>query len=68
MDGQFEAFNTIAATHEVSPAVVCLAWHLAKAPVVIPIPGATRAASILDSVQAADVTLTAEELAVLDAA
>jgi CRISPR-associated endonuclease Cas3-HD len=41
---------------------------LAKSPRVIPIPGASRPESIRDSVQAADVTLSAEELAALDAA
>ena len=41
---------------------------LAKAPVVIPIPGASRPESIRDSVQAADLELTAAELARLDAA
>ena len=51
-----------------SPQVVALAWHLAKSPRVIPIPGASRPESIRDSVQAVDVTLSAEELARLDAA
>jgi aryl-alcohol dehydrogenase-like predicted oxidoreductase len=39
---------------------------LAKAPVVIPIPGASRPASIIDSAQAATLTLTPAELAKLD--
>jgi len=40
---------------------------LAKAPVVIPIPGASRPESIIDSAQAPELTLTPEELARLDA-
>jgi aryl-alcohol dehydrogenase-like predicted oxidoreductase len=46
---------------------VTLAWMLAKAPVVIPIPGASRPESIIDSAQAPDPALTAGELARLDA-
>ena len=52
--------------HGVSPQQVALAWMLAKAPVVIPIPGASRPVSITDSAQAADLTLTSAELATLD--
>lgn len=61
-----EAFAKVAADHGVSPQQVCLAWELAKAPIVIPIPGASRPESIRDSVQAADLELTAEELTLLD--
>ena len=57
------AFAQVAAERGVSPYQVVLAWELAKSPVVIPIPGASRPESILDSVQAADLELTAEELA-----
>ena len=41
---------------------MALAWELAKAPVVIPIPGASKPQSIQDSAQAAELTLTAAEL------
>ena len=64
---RFAAFQQVAVEREVSPQVVCLAWHLAQSPWVIPIPGASRPASILDSVTAADLTLSADELARLDA-
>ena len=57
------AFGEIAAARGVSPQQVTLAWELAKSPVVIPIPGASRPESILDSLQAADLELTDEELA-----
>jgi aryl-alcohol dehydrogenase-like predicted oxidoreductase len=40
---------------------------LAKAPVVIPIPGASRPESIIDSAWAADLVLTNGELGRLDA-
>jgi aryl-alcohol dehydrogenase-like predicted oxidoreductase len=46
---------------------VTLAWHLAQADVVIPIPGASRPASVVDSAAAADLTLTTDQLRRLDA-
>jgi len=65
---RFAPFQAIAGDHGVSPQVICLAWELAKSPVVIPIPGASRPATIRDSATAVDVVLTPEELAALDAA
>jgi aryl-alcohol dehydrogenase-like predicted oxidoreductase len=64
---RFTVFAEVAADHGVSPQQVALAWELAQAPVVIPIPGASRVESVQASVAAADVRLTAEELARLDA-
>ena len=60
------AFAEVAAERGVSPQQVCLAWLLAKAPVVIPIPGARRVESIVDSAAAAELQLTDDELARLD--
>jgi aryl-alcohol dehydrogenase-like predicted oxidoreductase len=54
--------------HGVSPQQVALAWLLATSPVVLPIPGSSRPETIRDSVQAADLVLTSDELARLDAA
>jgi aryl-alcohol dehydrogenase-like predicted oxidoreductase len=65
---RFAPFQTLAAEHGVSPQVICLAWELAKSPVVIPIPGSSRPETIIDSASAVDVVLTAEEIALLDAA
>ena len=62
------AFSRVAEAHGVSPQRVCLAWMLAKSPVVIPIPGSSRPETIRDSVAAVDLELTAEEVARLDAA
>lgn len=62
------AFAEVAAERGVSPYQVTLAWELAQAPVVVPIPGASRPQSIQDSAAAADLELTADELARLDAA
>jgi aryl-alcohol dehydrogenase-like predicted oxidoreductase len=61
------AFATVAQAHGVSPQQVALAWQLARSPVVIPIPGAKRPSSITDSAAAADLELTADEIAALDA-
>jgi aryl-alcohol dehydrogenase-like predicted oxidoreductase len=61
------AFQQVADAHGVSPQQVTLAWMLAKAPVVIPIPGASRPESITDSVKAAELELTSGEVAELAA-
>jgi aryl-alcohol dehydrogenase-like predicted oxidoreductase len=64
--GRHRAFAEVAAGHGVSPQQVALAWELAKAPVVIPIPGARRPESILDSAAAAGLRLSPDDLARLD--
>ncbi len=65
LGSRHDAFGQIAADHGVSPQQVALAWELALAPVVIPIPGASRPASILDSVKAVDLVLSGDEVALL---
>ena len=67
LGSRFAAFAEVADRHGVSPQRVCLAWLLAKAPVVIPIPGASRPETIRDSAQAADLQLDPAEVARLDA-
>ena len=64
---RFAPFAEVGAKHGVSPQQVALAWALAKSPVVIPIPGASRVESVHDSVAAADLSLDADDLARLDA-
>ena len=51
-----------------SAAQVALAWLLAQGDDVVPIPGCKRRATLEDSAKAADLDLTAAELARLDAA
>jgi aryl-alcohol dehydrogenase-like predicted oxidoreductase len=58
-------FQDVADAHGVSPQQIALAWELSLAPVVIPIPGASRPESIQDSVRAAELTLTDDELTAL---
>ena len=63
-----DAFADVARDRGVSPQQVALAWELALAPVVVPIPGASRPESIEDSVRAADLELTHDEVTRLSAA
>ena len=65
--GGIDDFVAVGEAHDVSPQQATLAWMLAKSPVVIPIPGSSRPETIRSSAAAADVTLTAEEVARLDA-
>ena len=67
LGGKWAEFQAVADAHGVSPQQVCLAWELALAPIVIPIPGASRPESIRDSVLAAELELTADEVARLSA-
>lgn len=68
LGAEYSAFQEVADAHGVSPFRVTLAWELALAPVVVPIPGASRPESITDSAQASELTLTADEVARLSAA
>ncbi|MER5720083.1 aldo/keto reductase [Streptomyces sp. NPDC002132] len=60
------AFHRIAAERDVSPQQIALAWLLARSPAVIPVPGASRPASITDSARAVELTLNTRELAELE--
>lgn len=68
LGSRFTAFQQVADAHGVSPQQVTLAWMLAAAPVVIPIPGSSRPETILDSARSVDLELGTEELALLDQA
>ncbi|MCQ9178378.1 aldo/keto reductase [Streptomyces sp. IBSBF 2953] len=68
LGSSYAPFARVAEAHAVSPQRVCLAWMLAGSPVVVPIPGASRPETILDSLAATELVLTADELAELDAA
>jgi aryl-alcohol dehydrogenase-like predicted oxidoreductase len=66
LDAEAPAFAEVAAELGVSVYRVTLAWHLAQSDVVLPIPGASRPASIIDSAAAADLKLTDDHLARLN--
>jgi aryl-alcohol dehydrogenase-like predicted oxidoreductase len=65
--GRHGAFQEVADEVGASVYRVALAWELALAPVVIPIPGASRPESIRDSAGATELVLTAEQVARLSA-
>ena len=50
-----------------TPAQLALGWLLAKAPYIVPIPGTTKPAHLAENVAAADVELSADVLARVDA-
>jgi aryl-alcohol dehydrogenase-like predicted oxidoreductase len=54
--------QALADRHGVSPQRIRLAWVLARGPHVIPLVGASRPASIVDSASAVEVRLTADDL------
>ncbi|MDB5678165.1 aldo/keto reductase [Sphingomonas bacterium] len=63
-----DAIGEVAGRHNASNAQVALAWLLAQGDDVVPIPGVKRRATMRDSAKAADHTLTAEDLATIEAA
>ena len=66
LDTAAPAFAEVAEELGVSVHRVTLAWHLAQADVVVPIPGASRPESIIDSAAATDLKLSDDQLARLD--
>jgi aryl-alcohol dehydrogenase-like predicted oxidoreductase len=67
IEGNFPAFADVAKEVDASPQQVTLAWMLAKGSRVIPIPGSSRPETAVASAAAADITLTPEQVARLDA-
>jgi aryl-alcohol dehydrogenase-like predicted oxidoreductase len=61
------AFARVADARGVSPQQITLAWELALATTVVPIPGASRPESIRDSAEAPEIELTDDELRELSA-
>jgi len=60
------AFAEVAAETGASPQQVTLAWMLAKGPRVVPIPGSSRPETAIASAAAADLSLSADQVARLD--
>ena len=65
---RFAVIAEVADARGVSPQQVTLAWELGLGRHVIPIPGASRASSIVDSARAMDLRLTADEQARISSA
>jgi len=62
------AVRDVAAKRGAKPGQVAIAWLLAKGPDVVPIPGSKSRTHLEENAGAADVLLSAQELAALDAA
>jgi aryl-alcohol dehydrogenase-like predicted oxidoreductase len=62
------AVREIAARKRSTPGQIALAWLLHKGPDIVPIPGTKRRTYLEENVAAADVRLTADEMATLGAA
>jgi pyridoxine 4-dehydrogenase len=60
------AVAEIAAAHDATPGQVALAWLLAHSPVMLPIPGTSSVDHLEENIAAAELELTANELARLD--
>jgi aryl-alcohol dehydrogenase-like predicted oxidoreductase len=60
------ALEKFAAEHKAKPAQVALAWLLGKHPHVVPIPGTKRRTYLAENAAAADIKLTAADIAELD--
>ncbi|MEV5612689.1 aldo/keto reductase [Streptomyces sp. NPDC052225] len=62
-----EELTGIARAHEATPSQIALAWLLHHSPVLCPTPGTGSLAHLEENVAAADVQLTAQDMARLDA-
>jgi aryl-alcohol dehydrogenase-like predicted oxidoreductase len=63
-----EVVKRLAAARQVTPAQFALAWVMARAPWIVPIPGTTKQARLDENLGAAEIVLSATELAEVDAA
>ncbi|MBY5570259.1 aldo/keto reductase [Rhizobium leguminosarum] len=63
-----DRLGEIAARKKVTSAQVALAWLLAQKPWIVPIPGTTKLHRLEENIQAAEVELSAEDLASIESA
>ncbi|MBZ4420630.1 aldo/keto reductase [Myxococcus sp. RHSTA-1-4] len=59
--------DAVAHKYDAAPAQVALAWLLARSPVMLPIPGTSSVKHLEENLAAAELRLSAEEVAALDA-
>lgn len=62
-----EALNRFGRTRGATSAQIALAWLLAKAAFIVPIPGTTKPAHLEENLRASGLTLTANEMSELEA-
>ncbi len=65
-EGDFASFSHLARTKQVSAYAIGIAWLLHTSPMIIPIPGATRKSSVLDSLTGVGVSLSQDEMEALN--
>ena len=63
-----ERLRTIGQRQDATPAQLALAWLLAQAGWIVPIPGTTKASRLRENLRAAAVELTSDDLAEIDSA
>lgn len=63
-----EMLRELSERHHATPAQISLAWMLCKKPYILPIPGTRRPERMRENLEAADVALSADEIAGIDAA
>jgi len=63
-----DLLKAIAAQKRATPAQIALAWLMAQRPWIVPIPGTTKLHRLEENLGAADVDLTTDDLATIDAA
>ncbi len=66
LSGPGSALDAVAEAHGVTPGQVAIAWLLQRSPVMLPIPGTSKARHLEENVAAAGVTLTREQFDALD--
>ncbi len=64
--GQEPLLQQLAAQYQSSPHRIALAWLLHKGRHILPIPGASKVASVRDSLRATELKLRAEDIATID--
>ena len=64
--GEFGAFGEVGASLGVSAYATAIAWLLKTSPTMIPIPGATKISSVRDSLTGLSISLTDEEMSLLN--
>ena len=63
----FEYLRTLAQEKNATPAQISLAWMICKKPYIVPIPGSRKPERVRENLGAADIELTLEEVAAIDA-
>jgi aryl-alcohol dehydrogenase-like predicted oxidoreductase len=63
-----DLLSTLGARKQATPAQIALAWLLARKPWIVPIPGTTKLARLMENIAAVDLVLSSEDLSELERA